>query len=107
MEQTAIYNVLFLCTANSARSLFAEEILRREAPLRFKAFSAGSHPRGEAHPHALELLTNLNHDTSALRSKSWDEFSGDDAPKMDFVFTVCDQAAAETCPIWPGQPGGS
>lgn len=103
MPQTA-YNVLFLCTANSARSLFAEEILRREAPLKFNAYSAGSHPRGEPHPYAIELMNNLNHDTSKLRSKSWDEFAGEDAPVMDFVFTVCDQAAAETCPLWPGQP---
>ncbi|MEL7344512.1 MAG: arsenate reductase ArsC [Pseudomonadota bacterium] len=104
MDPRPAYNVLFLCTANSARSIFAEEILRREAPMKFNAFSAGSHPRGEPHPHALDLLSNLNHDTSNLRSKSWDEFAGDDAPAMDFVFTVCDQAAAEPCPLWPGQP---
>lgn len=104
MNTNSAYNVLFLCTANSARSLFAEEILRREAPLKFNAYSAGSHPRGEPNPYALDLLNNLNHETSQLRSKSWDEFAGEEAPKMDFVFTVCDQAAAETCPIWPGQP---
>lgn len=85
MDPRPAYNVLFLCTANSARSIFAEEILRREAPMKFNAFSAGSHPRGEPHPHALDLLSNLNHDTSNLRSKSWDEFAGDDAPAMDFV----------------------
>ena len=98
------YNVLFLCTGNSARSLMAEAILAREAPGRFRAFSAGSNPRGAPHPYTLDLLKGLNHDTSFARSKSWDEFAGAGAPKMDFVFTVCDKAASETCPVWPGQP---
>lgn len=98
------YNVLFLCTGNSARSLLAEAILNREGQGRFKAYSAGSHPKKEPHPYTIELLKKLNHDTSSARSKSWDEFAGGDAPKMDFVFTVCDDAANEACPIWPGQP---
>lgn len=99
-----IYNVLFLCTGNSARSLMAEAILKREAPGRFRAFSAGSHPRGTPHPFTLDLLQGLNHDTGFARSKSWDEFARPDAPQMHFVFTVCDKAAQETCPVWPGQP---
>ncbi|MFZ1663331.1 MAG: arsenate reductase ArsC [Paracoccaceae bacterium] len=97
-------NVLFLCTGNSARSIIAEAILDREGMGRFRAFSAGSRPKGEVHPFTLQLLQRLNHDVSGLRSKSWDEFAGADAPRMDFVFTVCDQAAAEECPFWPGQP---
>lgn len=99
-----MYNVLFLCTGNSARSIMAEAVLNREGIGKFKAFSAGSHPRGAVHPYASELLARLNYDVSAFRSKSWDEFATPDAPVMDFVFTVCDQTAAEVCPLWPGQP---
>jgi protein-tyrosine-phosphatase len=98
------YNVLFLCTANSARSILAECILGREGKGRFHAFSAGSHPKGQVHPYALELLKKMNHPTTGLRSKSWDEFVAPGAPQLDFVFTVCDNAANEVCPIWPGQP---
>ena len=99
-----VFNVLFLCTGNSARSVFAESILNRLGAGRFRAFSAGSHPKGAVHPFALDLLGRLNYPTRNLRSKSWDEFAQAGAPALDFVFTVCDSAANEICPLWPGQP---
>jgi protein-tyrosine-phosphatase len=97
-------NVMFLCTRNSARSIIAEAILNREGRGKFRAYSAGSQPAGEVHPYAVDLLRRMNFDIRGFRSKSWNEFSGPNAPKLDFVFTLCDDAAKEACPVWPGQP---
>jgi protein-tyrosine-phosphatase len=99
-----IFNVLFLCTGNSARSIIAESILRKVGAGRFRAFSAGSHPKNAVNPLAVKVLESYNYPTDELRSKSWDEFAAPGAPIMDFVFTVCDTAGAERCPVWPGQP---
>ena len=99
-----IYNILFLCTGNSARSILAEAILNKQGAGHFCAFSAGSFPKGQVHPGSLKLLGELGYPTEGYRSKSWDEFTTLDAPKLDFVFTVCDDAAGEVCPTWPGQP---
>jgi protein-tyrosine-phosphatase len=98
------YGILFLCTHNSARSILAECVMNRVGSGKVKAYSAGSHPSGKVHPYALDLARKLNYDTSKLRSKSWEEFAQPGAPALDFVFTVCDDAANETCPVWPGQP---
>ena len=98
------YNVLFLCTGNSARSIMAEAILNKVGAGKFRAYSAGSHPKGKVHPETLRLLQSLGYDTSVFRSKPWSEFADPGAPRLDFVFTVCDNAAGETCPFWPGQP---
>jgi arsenate reductase len=103
-EADKVYNVLFLCTGNSARSIIGEVVLNRAGQGRFCAFSAGSHPKGRVHPYTLDLLRKMHFDVSGVRSKSWLEFAQPDAPKLDFVFTVCDDAAGETCPVWPGQP---
>ncbi len=99
-----IFNVLFLCTGNSARSIIAESVLRKVGAGRFRAFSAGSHPKGAVNPFAVKVLERDEYPSEGLRSKSWDEFAAPGAPVMDFVFTVCDTAAAEVCPLWPGQP---
>jgi len=104
MTDKRAFNVLFLCTGNSARSVIAEAIMNREGKGKFVGYSAGSQPKGSVHPLTLDLLRRLNHDVSNLRSKSWDEFAGPSAPQLDFVFTVCDNAANETCPYWPGHP---
>lgn len=98
------FNVLFLCTGNSARSILAECLLNQWGRVRFVGFSAGSHPKGAVHPIALELLRNMKVPTAGLHSKGWEEFAAPGAPEMDFVFTVCDDAAGEVCPVWPGQP---
>ncbi|MBN8945461.1 MAG: arsenate reductase ArsC [Rhizobiales bacterium] len=99
-----VFNVLFLCTGNSARSIIAETILNKDGRGRFRAYSGGSEPRGQVHPLTLQILESFGYSTEGLRSKSWNEFALPDAPCMDFVFTVCDSAAGETCPVWPGQP---
>ncbi len=104
MSGNKVYNVLFLCTGNTARSILGECLINRWGGGRFRGFSAGSHPKGYVHPLTLELLRRLDFDASGLRSKDWAEFAEPGAPRMDFVFTVCDKAAAEVCPIWPGQP---
>jgi len=99
-----VFNVLFICTGNSARSILAEAILNREGAGRFRAHSAGSHPKGQVHPYALDLLKRMNYPVAGARSKDWEEFAKPGAPPLDFAFTVCDAAAGEVCPVWPGQP---
>jgi arsenate reductase len=99
-----VFNVLFLCTGNSARSILAEAILRKDGRGHFRAFSAGCQPKGKVNPFAIRVLKSLDYPTADLRSKSWEEFAAPDAPAMDFVFTVCDAAVGESCPVWPGQP---
>jgi len=104
MSSPRVFNVLFICTRNSSRSILAESILNGFRDPRFRAYSAGSHPKGEVNPYAIKILQENRLPTEGLRSKDWNEFSGPNAPALDFVFTVCDQAAGEVCPVWPGQP---
>src|SRR6202043_1283416 len=104
MTADRIYNVLFLCTGNSARSILAESLLNTLGRGKFRAFSAGSFPKGQVHPFAVDLLKRMNLPAESLRSKSWDEFAAPGAPPIDFIFTVCDNAAGEVCPVWPGKP---